>query len=107
MHFDAQLVNVFADVAAGFDDGLMHLVLDLVGDTGGGGGDELHHVGAQRAGGGVNDLEFFFDADGEAVSHGGPSGGLSCERGQRGSIILPSGLKSMLGWWPNGPVARV
>src|SRR5271154_1714994 len=75
VHFDAQLSNVFADVAAGFNDGLMHLVLDLIGDARGSGGDELHYVRAQCTGGGVDNLEFFFDADGEAVSHGGPSGG--------------------------------
>jgi hypothetical protein len=30
----------------------------------------LHDMRAQLAGGGINDLKFFFNADGEAVSHG-------------------------------------
>jgi len=33
MHFDAQLANVFANFRAGFHDGLVHLVLDLLDDV--------------------------------------------------------------------------
>src|SRR5437868_5635577 len=48
----------------------MHLVLDLFDDVRRSGGDELHHVRAELAGSGINNLKFFFYADGEAVSHG-------------------------------------
>ncbi len=91
-------MNVLANVAAGFDDGLVHFELDLVGDAGGSGGDELHDVGAQRAGGGVNDLEFFFDADGEAVSHGGPSGGSVESEDSEGASYSRRDEKACLGW---------
>jgi hypothetical protein len=70
VHFDAELSHVFADFRASFDDGLMHLMLDLLDDIRRSGGDELHYMRAELAGGGVNDLEFFFDSDGKAVSHG-------------------------------------
>src|SRR6267378_594584 len=70
MHFDAQLADVFTNFRAGLDDGLMHFVLDLFDDVRRSGGDELHHVRAELAGSGINDLKFFFYADGEAVSHG-------------------------------------
>src|SRR6267142_231241 len=70
MHFDAQLADVFTNFRAGLDDGLMHLVLDLFDDVRRSGGDELHHVRAELAGSGINNLKFFFYADGEAVSHG-------------------------------------
>src|SRR5450432_610321 len=69
VHFDAELADVFADFGAGLDDGLVHLVLDLLDDIGRGGGDELHYMRAQFARRGIDDLEFFFYADGEAVSH--------------------------------------
>src|SRR5260221_14795132 len=52
---------------------MFHLVLDrrrnLV--------HQLHHVRTQLAGLGINDLEFFLYADGEAVSHGWPSGSVN------------------------------
>src|SRR5260370_12212997 len=70
MHLDAELSDVFANFCAGFDDGLVHLMLHLLDDVRRSGGDELHDVRAELAGGGVNDLKFFFYADGEAVSHG-------------------------------------
>src|ERR1700722_8129260 len=70
VHFDAQLADVFADLRAGLDDGLVHLVLYLLDNVRGGRGDELHDVRAQRAGCGIDNLEFFFDNYGEAVSHG-------------------------------------
>ena len=70
MHFDAQLADVFADARAGFDDGLVQLMLHLLRDVRGSRGDELADVRTQFARRGINDLEFFFDADGEAVSHG-------------------------------------
>src|SRR2546428_114376 len=70
MHFDAQLADVFADARAGFDDGLVQLMLDLFRNVRGSRGDELADVRTQLARRGINDLEFFFNADGEAVSHG-------------------------------------
>src|SRR5216684_1270972 len=70
VHFDAQLADVFANFRAGLDDGLVHLVLDLLDDVRRSGGDELHYVGAELTGGRVDDLKFFFYADGKAVSHG-------------------------------------
>src|SRR5229473_2612022 len=70
MHFDAQLRDVFADLGAGLDDGLMHLLFDLLNNVRRSRRDELHYVRAELTGGGVNNLKFFFYADGEAVSHG-------------------------------------
>src|SRR5713101_8072373 len=48
----------------------MHLVLDLFDDVRRSGGDELHYVRTKLTGSGINNLKFFFYADGEAVSHG-------------------------------------
>src|SRR2546421_12818803 len=70
VHFDAQLAHVLADARAGLHDGLVQLVLHLLRDVRGSGGDELADMRTQFAGRWINDLEFFFDADGEAVSHG-------------------------------------
>ena len=69
MHFDAQLAHVFADARAGLDDGLVHFVLNLVDDVRRRGGNKLHDVRPERASSRVNNLELFFDTDGEAVSH--------------------------------------
>src|SRR5260370_41196825 len=70
VHFDAQLADVFADARAGLDDGLVQLVLHLLRDVRGSCGDKLADVRTQFARRRVNNLEFFFNADGEAVSHG-------------------------------------
>jgi hypothetical protein len=70
VHFNAQLADVFADFGARLDDGLVHLAFYLFRDGRRGGRNQLHDVRTERAGGGVNDLELFFDTDGEAVSHG-------------------------------------
>src|SRR6266849_9108522 len=70
LHVDAQFADVFANFRAGLDDGLMHLVLDLFDDVRRSGGDELHYVRTKLTGSGINNLKFFFYADGEAVSHG-------------------------------------
>src|SRR5580700_1502869 len=82
VHFDAQLAHVFTDVGAGFDDGLVHLVLDLLDDVGRSGGHQLQNVRAQLARGWIDDLEFLFYANRKAVSHEvalrgrhGPAGG--------------------------------
>ena len=69
MHFYAQFAHVFADARAGLDDGLVHFVLNLVDDVRRRGGNKLHDVRPQRASSRVNNLELFFDTDGEAVSH--------------------------------------
>src|SRR5467141_3527428 len=70
VHFDAQLAYVFADARAGFDDGLVQLVLHLLRDVRGSRGDELADVRTQFARRGINNLELFFDSDGKTVSHG-------------------------------------
>src|SRR5216684_6957881 len=70
VHFDAQLADVFANFRAGFDDGLVHLVLDLLDDVRRSGGDKLHDMRAELTGGRVDALKFFFYADSKAVSHG-------------------------------------
>src|ERR1700730_12909058 len=70
MHLDAELSDVFANLRAGFDYGLVHFMLDLLDDVRRSSRDELHDMRAQLTGGGVNDLKFFFYADGKAVSHG-------------------------------------
>jgi hypothetical protein len=70
VHLDAKLADGFADARAGFDDGLVQFWLDLLGNVRGSLGDELTDVRAQFARRWIDDLEFFFDADGEAVSHG-------------------------------------
>ncbi len=70
VHLDAQLADVLADFGAGLDDGLVHLALDLLDDVRRSGGKQLHDVRTQLARGWIDDLEFFFYADGKAVSHG-------------------------------------
>src|SRR5712692_2520325 len=70
VHFDAQLADVFTNFRAGFDDGLVHRLLDLLDDIRRSRGNELHDMRAELTGGGVNDLKFFFYADSKAVSHG-------------------------------------
>src|SRR5882724_5648353 len=70
MHFNAQLADVLADARAGFDDGLVQFVFHLLCDVRRSRGNQLADVRTQFARRWINDLEFFFDADGEAVSHG-------------------------------------
>src|SRR5260370_22735510 len=70
VHFDAQLADVFADACAGFDDGLVQLVLHLLCNVRRRRRYELADVRTQLARCGIDDLEFFFDTDGETVSHG-------------------------------------
>ncbi len=70
VHLNAQLADVVADARAGLYDRLVQLVLHLLGNVRGSRGDQLADVRTQFAGRRINDLEFFFDADGEAVSHG-------------------------------------
>src|SRR6266852_1277051 len=70
MHFNAQLADVFANLRSSFYYGLVHLLLNLLDDVRRSRGDELHYMRAELTGGGVNDLKFFFYADGKAVSHG-------------------------------------
>jgi hypothetical protein len=69
VHLDTEFAYVFTDLRASLYDGLVHFVFYLINDVRGSGGDKLHDVGAQLACRGVNDLELFFDADSEAVSH--------------------------------------
>src|SRR6476661_1559110 len=44
VHFDAQLADVFAYFCAGLDDGLVHLVFNLVNDVRRSGGNKLHDM---------------------------------------------------------------
>jgi hypothetical protein len=70
VHFEPQLAHVLADFRPGLYDRLMHLLLNLVTEASRSGGrKQLHYVGAQLQRFRVNDLEFLFDTDGEAVSH--------------------------------------
>ena len=69
VHLDAQIADAVANPRARFHDGLVQLGLDLFRDVRRSLRDELADVRAQLACRGVNNLKFFFDADGEAVSH--------------------------------------
>src|SRR6266480_1421445 len=73
VHFDPQLAHVLADLRSCLYDRLMHFMLHLVLNRGGNLVHQLHHVRAQLACRWIDDLEFFLDTDGEAVSHGWPS----------------------------------
>ena len=71
-HFALELQHVRANGRAQFDDGLMHFPLDLIAQRQGARGEQLAHVGTKRPGGGVDDLELFFDANGEPMRHAVP-----------------------------------
>ena len=71
-HVGVELVDVRANFRADFDDGLVHLGFDLLAQAGGGGFHQFADVGAKFSRGGINDLEFFFDTDGEPVTHARP-----------------------------------
>ncbi len=68
--FLAQLVDVGADPRADLDDRLVHFALDLIAEHRPARGKELGHVRAQFAALRVDDLELFFDAEGEAGHEG-------------------------------------
>ena len=73
-HIDIEFAHVLANFRADFDDGLVHLRLHLLAKFGGG-RHQFGHVRTQLARGGIHNLKFFFDADGEPVIHGqAPSG---------------------------------
>ena len=59
-------------------DRLVHLAFDVFAERGGARREELGDVRTQLPGVGIDDLEFFLDADGEPVSHSWPSGWLAC-----------------------------
>ncbi len=69
MHLNAQIADTVADARARLHDGLVQLGLDLFGYVRRCLRNELGDVRTQLAGRRINDLKFFFDADGEAVSH--------------------------------------
>src|SRR5215471_17105639 len=77
VHFDAQFAHILADPRSSLHDRLMHLALHLFQNGRRDLIDDLHHVRTQITRGGVDDLKFFLDADGEAVSHSWPSGWLA------------------------------
>src|SRR6266436_7291572 len=70
MHFNAQLADVLADARPRLDDGLVQLVFDLLRNIRRSRRDELGDMRTQLARRGINDLELFLDANGEAMSHG-------------------------------------
>jgi hypothetical protein len=47
----------------------MHLALDVVAERRRARGEQLRDVGSKLPGGGIDDLKFFLDADGERVIH--------------------------------------
>jgi len=64
-----QLLDVRADLRADLDDRLMHLTLDLIAEGRRAFREELGHVRPKLPCGGIDDLKFFLDADGEGVIH--------------------------------------
>jgi hypothetical protein len=63
--FVGSFLDVAADAGAGFDDRLVHLGLDALGEHGSALFDHFHaDVGAEVAGFGIDGLVFFLDADG-------------------------------------------
>jgi len=84
----------------------MHLVFDLLDDVRRSGRDELHYVRAKLTGGGINNLKFFFYADGEAVSHEVALRDLGCGDAKRVSYRANGEITS-LGGWPEGRLAAV
>ena len=73
--FAGELLDAGADLGADLDDRLVHLALDLIAERGRARREQLGDVRAQLPGGGIDDLEFFLDADGEGVSHSVPAAG--------------------------------
>ena len=69
-----QLLDRSADLRADLDDRLVHLALDVLAEGRRARREQLGDVRAQLPGRGIDDLEFFLDADGEGVVHGGPFG---------------------------------
>src|SRR5208283_5289690 len=69
VNLQPQFAHVLADLRPCLDDGLVHLAPDLVTQSPRRRGEQLHHVRAQLQRIRINNLEFFFDTDGEAVSH--------------------------------------
>ena len=66
----ASSVDVGADLGADLDDRLVHLALDLIAEAPGAlDVEQLGDVRAQLPRVGIDDLEFFLDADGERVLH--------------------------------------
>ena len=58
-----------ADLRADLDDRLVQLALDLIAERRRARRQQLGHVRPQLPGLGIDDLELFLDADGEAVRH--------------------------------------
>src|SRR5262249_2637240 len=64
-----QLADVGADLGADFDDRLVQLALDLIAERRRRRAEQLRDVRAELPRVGIDDLEFFFDADREGVAH--------------------------------------
>ena len=91
----AQLVDVGADLRADLDDRLVHFALDLLAQHRRARRQELGHVRTQFAALRVDDLEFFFDAEGEAVHEGDDTSVVSRQSASRQSqssvsVVSPS-----------------
>ena len=94
-HVGVQLVHIRADFCADLDDGLMHLALHLLAETGRGRFHQFADVRTQLARRRIDDLEFFFDTNREPVTHESPfRPGM---RGRRGGIILHLGQIALRG----------
>src|SRR5205807_6904651 len=93
VHFNAQIADAVANPRARFDDGLVQLGLDLFDDVRRGLGNELADVRTQFASRRIDDLEFFFDANSEAVSHGLALRGARADRDFCASYHTPPGLE--------------
>jgi hypothetical protein len=72
--FLGQLADVRTDLGPDLDDRLVHLALDLIAEGGHARRQQLLHVRAELPALGIDDLEFFLDADGERVLHGSAGG---------------------------------
>ena len=90
MHLDAQIADAVANPRARFHDGLVQLGLDLFRDVRRSLGNQLADVRTQLARRRINNLKFFFDADGEAVSH----------------VCWPSGVRELVGDFAVGIIPR-
>ena len=70
INFGTQFVDVFANLSAHLDDGLVQLGLDLVADFRRACGNQLADMRAKFSRRRIDNLKFFLDADREAMSHG-------------------------------------
>ena len=99
----AQLVDISADLRAHLDDRLVHFTLDLLPQHRRARSQELGHVRSQLSALGVDDLEFFLDAESEGhgtdiTSVGSRESGVDSRRRQSESAV-PVGSPSPACTW--------